>query len=326
MASTKKRKAQVPADGEPGSPLTAYTSSSFNCLADGFNMAGKVALVTGGRGWLGTAICEALAEAGCSVIVASRELDKAQDAAKRLPRLPAASAPAQRHAGVQLDHLDEDAARRGFQAAVDAGRGRVDVVINNGLSGINARSNAAQEARKQDIAGTEYEDFADLQRNNAGYFLLARLLRDHVVGRRAGAATAATGGSATKAADAEAKGAVVMIGSMYGQVASYPDAYEGLPYASPVAYHCTKGGTVHLTRHLAAYWAKDGVRVNCLSPGPFPGPGAPRELVKRLCTKLPMGRMGLPHELKGPLLLLASDAGSYITGQNLTVDGGWTCW
>jgi gluconate 5-dehydrogenase len=119
---------------------------------------------------------------------------------------------------------------------------------------------------------------------------------------------------------------IIMIGSMYGVVGSYPDAYEGVCAASPVAYHALKGGTVHMTRHLAVYWARDNVRVNCLSPGPFPQDAAPAEMVRRLKTKSPLRRMGRPHELKGALLLLASDAGSYITGQNLIVDGGWTAW
>ena len=112
---------------------------------------------------------------------------------------------------------------------------------------------------------------------------------------------------------------------MYGSVASYPDCYAP-GNANPASYQMLKGGVVHLTRHLAAYWASDGVRVNCLSPGPFPQPWAPPRLAEKLSTKLPMGRMGTPSELKGPLLLLASDAGSFITGQNLIVDGGWTAW
>jgi NAD(P)-dependent dehydrogenase (short-subunit alcohol dehydrogenase family) len=66
--------------------------------------------------------------------------------------------------------------------------------------------------------------------------------------------------------------------------------------------------------------------VNCLSPGPFPGAKAPAAMVERLKMKSPMGRMGKAGELKGALLLLASDAGSYLTGQNLIVDGGWTAW
>ena len=81
-----------------------------------------------------------------------------------------------------------------------------------------------------------------------------------------------------------------------------------------------------MTRHLAVYWARDNVRVNCLSPGPFPSQAAPAEMVSRLIHKSPSKRMGRPDELKGALLLLASDAGSYITGQNLLVDGGWTAW
>ena len=114
---------------------------------------------------------------------------------------------------------------------------------------------------------------------------------------------------------------------MYGVVGSYPDAYEGICDASPVGYHALKGGIVHMTRHLAAYWASDNIRVNCLSPGPFPNPeSAPAAMVERLCEKLPMKRMGINHELKGVIVFLASDASSYMTGQNLIIDGGWTAW
>ena len=81
-----------------------------------------------------------------------------------------------------------------------------------------------------------------------------------------------------------------------------------------------------MTRHLAVYWAADGVRVNCLSPGPFPAPGVSRKMVERLSTKSPMRRMGLPHELKGAVVFLASEASSYVTGANLVVDGGWMAW
>ena len=105
-----------------------------------------------------------------------------------------------------------------------------------------------------------------------------------------------------------------------------PDAYEGVCGASPVSYHTLKGGILQMTRHLAVYWASDNIRVNSLSPGPFPARSAPEGLKERLVEKSPLRRMGLPHELKGALLLLASDAGSYITGHDLVVDGGWTSW
>ena len=163
------------------------------------------------------------------------------------------------------------------------------------------------EATNADLFSVTGEQFSRQLANATGYFLLARLLRYHAASRQDGAS-------------------IVMLGSMYGLVGSYPDAYGDIGPASPVAYHVLKGGIVQMTRHLAIYWAPDNVRVNCLSPGPFPGPQAPPELVRRLETKSPLGRMGTPTELKGPLLLLASDAGSYITGQNIVVDGGWTAW
>jgi gluconate 5-dehydrogenase len=81
-----------------------------------------------------------------------------------------------------------------------------------------------------------------------------------------------------------------------------------------------------LTRHLAVYWARDRVRVNCLSPGPFPGDQADARMVERLERHSPMGRMGSPHELKGAVVFLASEGSSYVTGHNLVVDGGWTAW
>ena len=137
---------------------------------------------------------------------------------------------------------------------------------------------------------------------------LARLTRNHAVARQAPAS-------------------VIMVGSMYGLVGSYPDLYKGICGASPVAYHALKGGILHMTRHLAVYWAQDRVRVNCLSPGPFLNTDkVPRNLAERYADKSPMKRIGQPKELKGAVVFLASDASSYMTGQNLVVDGGWTAW
>ena len=143
--------------------------------------------------------------------------------------------------------------------------------------------------------------------NATGYFLLARKFHDHITQKRS-------------------RGSIIMIGSMYGVVGSYPKSYEGLGPANPVAYQALKGGIIQMVRHLAVYWATDGVRVNCLSPGPFPAASASPALVRRLKKHSPMRRMGQPHELKGAVVFLASDASSYVTGQNLLVDGGWTAW
>lgn len=255
-----------------------------------FDLTGRVALVTGASGHLGSAFARALAEAGATVVVSSRDGDRAASAAESLPSPGGA-----RHMGVKLDHMDEASTRRGFTEAVEAA-GSLDVLVNNG-----------HEALGKDWTEVTHEEFTRQLANASGYFLLAHLLRDHALERRA-------------------KASVILLGSMYGSVASYPDTYEGICAASPVAYHTLKGGIIHMTRHLAAYWAKDGIRVNCLSPGPFPNPKVPQELVDRLSKKSPLGRMGVPSELKGAVSFLASDASSYVTGQNLIVDGGWTAW
>ena len=255
-----------------------------------FDLTGRSALITGGAGYLGRSMAAALAEAGASVVISSRDVSRAEQAAAALPVVGAA-----RHHGVQLDQKNEESLRAGFDEAVQR-TGGLDILFNNGQSGV-----------LDDWTDITADGFAEHLANATGYFLLARLVRDQAVERGRPAS-------------------IVMIGSMYGVVASYPDAYEGIGPASSVGYHALKGGIIHMTRHLAAYWARDNVRVNCLSPGPFPHPGVSEALVGRLRTKIPLQRMGRPHELKGAALLLASDAGSYITGQNLLVDGGWTVW
>jgi len=255
-----------------------------------FDLTGRVALITGGSGWLGGAMAAALAEAGANVVVASRDEETGKQVAANLP-----TQQNNQHTNVVLDQLDSTSIREGFASAIESA-GKVDILVNNAHAGDS-----------HDLTEVDTEQFNRVLANATGWFLLARSLRDHVATRNA-------------------PGSIVNIGSMYGQVASYPDTYQDYCPASPVSYHTLKGGVIQMTRHLAVYWARDNVRVNCLSPGPFPGSAAPEGLAERLSEKSPMRRMGAPHELKGALLLLTSDAGSYITGHNLVVDGGWTAW
>ena len=254
-----------------------------------FDLAGKTVLITGGTGHLGQSLSRALAEAGANVIITSRDADRAEEAAAKLPIVGKA-----RHTGMRLDHMQVDQLADDFAASVSQ-FGSIDVLVNNG-----------HEAVAADVTNCTAEQFTRQLANATGYFSLARLVRNDAVRRNASAS-------------------IIMLGSMYGQVASYPEVYDQ-GSASPVAYHALKGGILQMTRHLAVYWADDSVRVNALSPGPFPGPSAPPALVEKLCAKSPMKRMGKPHELKGAVVFLASEASSYVTGQNLVVDGGWTAW
>jgi gluconate 5-dehydrogenase len=259
-------------------------------IAELFDLSGRVSVVTGGGGHLGRAIASALAEAGSRVIVTSRDAARAAAVAATL-----LSHDKLQHLGLALDHTDASSIDHFIEQAV-AAAGRIDVLVNNGHDKTSA-----------DWSTASAEEFTRQLANATGYFLLARHVRDDAVRRKASAS-------------------IIMLGSMYGLVGSYPDAYADNCPASPVAYHTLKGGILQLTRHLAVYWARDNVRVNSLSPGPFPADEASAQLVERLKSKSPTGRIGRPHELKGAVLLLASDAGSYITGHNLVVDGGWTSW
>ena len=260
-------------------------------VLDLFSLKDRVAIVTGAAGWLGSAMSRALAEAGAKMVVTSRDEGRASAFADSLP--------GNGHLGIQFEQGDTDTIPNLVRDVVER-LGRIDILVNN-----------AYGAPAPDIDSATSGDFDQAYHVGVtAYFLLAREVMFHLKER-------------------EAPGSIINIASMYGVVASYPSAYEGVPFNSPPAYHSLKGGLIHLTRHLAAYWAKYSIRVNAISPGAFPRAEQRKtltELISRLEEKVPMNRMGDPEELKGVVLLLASDAGSYITGQNLLVDGGWTAW
>lgn len=124
-------------------------------------------------------------------------------------------------------------------------------------------------------------------------------------------------------------GSVVLFSSMYGSVSPDPRIYEAPMNPNPLEYGVGKAGVQQLTRYLAVHYGLRGLRFNAISPGPFPNPaiqeGDP-EFVRRLSARVPLGRIGHPHEVASVVAFLCSDASSYISGQNLPVDGGWTVW
>jgi NAD(P)-dependent dehydrogenase (short-subunit alcohol dehydrogenase family) len=266
-------------------------STTEKTIHDLFNLSGKVALLTGAAGWLGSAMSRALAEAGSTLAVTSREADRAQAFAATLP--------GSGHIGLGFAQGDTDSIPSLVQTVTER-LGPIDILVNNAYGGT-----------APNIDNATAEDFDQAYHTGVtAYFLLARAVANQLRSRGA-------------------PGSIINIASMYGVVASYPDAYTDLPVNSPPNYHGLKGGLVHLTRHLAVYWAQDNIRVNAISPGPFPTDktqGNLPQFIQRLDQKVPLGRMGRPEELKGLVVLLASDAGSYITGQNILVDGGWTAW
>jgi NAD(P)-dependent dehydrogenase (short-subunit alcohol dehydrogenase family) len=128
-------------------------------------------------------------------------------------------------------------------------------------------------------------------------------------------------------------GSIINISTMYALVAPRPQLYQGTDFINPPGYSAAKAGLLSFTRYVASFWGLHGIRANAILPGPFSntedigGANAVERdspFLERLRSLTCMGRIGQPHELAGALLFLASDASSYMTGQSIVIDGGWT--
>lgn len=272
----------------PSSPPDSSPS-----LAALLSLRGRTALVCGGAGLLGSQISAALAELGAGVVVASRDREKCRDFARALTqRFP--DSPAE---GLALDITEAESVAAAVAAAADWG-GRLDILVNCAWSGRKNSLDSIGEADWQ----------ADIDVSLNGVFRTVKAALPQL---------------------RETRGCVLNIASMYGQIAPDHRLYRDGSHVNPPSYGAAKAGVIQFTRYLASFLAPQGVRANCISPGPFPYESTQREdpdFVARLAERNPLGRIGRPHELKGAAALLCSDAGSYITGQNLCVDGGWTAW
>lgn len=123
----------------------------------------------------------------------------------------------------------------------------------------------------------------------------------------------------------QGSGSIINLASIYGVTAPDFSVYEGTPMTMPAAYASIKSGIIALTRYIATYYGKYNVRANAVSPGGI-FDGQPSSFVERYSQKTPLGRMGRPDEIVGAVMYLASDASSYVTGENILIDGGWTAW
>jgi NAD(P)-dependent dehydrogenase (short-subunit alcohol dehydrogenase family) len=256
-------------------------------LPDWLSLAGAVAVVTGGGTHLGLAMATALAELGATIYLLGRRADVVQASAATL------QAQGRDAYAVSADAADEVAVEKVVQDIVQR-HGRLDIMVCNAGGGVGT-------------AMAPHIPVADLEAT----------LRQNVT------TTLACAQSAARAMMARQQGAIITIGSLHATLGSDPRLYAPGYRRSTQSYHAAKGAILNLTRALACELAQYGITVNCLSPGQIPKPGLNAFTRENFRNMVPLGRLGEPADLKGAVALFASPAGRWITGQNLTVDGGW---
>ena len=262
-------------------------------LPDLFDLSTRGAIVTGGGTHLGKAMARALAAYGARVCIAGRRSEILVDAVSELKADGLDVRPR------VLDITDADQVDQ-VVADVAAELGDLSIMVCN--AGASAEDRFPPDQPVQTFVET---------------------LHSHLVGTFCCAQAAARSMRA-----ARTSGSIITISSMQGSVASDPRLYAGLdlPFRSGPAYQSAKAGIIGLTRNLAAELGPLGIRVNCISPGFVPKSTANPDFVERGRRGNALGIVGRPDDLAGAVLLLAGDAGRFITGHNLIVDGGWSIW
>jgi NAD(P)-dependent dehydrogenase (short-subunit alcohol dehydrogenase family) len=283
--------------------LTTVPTTASRTVQQLFDLSGRVAIVTGGAGLLGKQFSEALVEAGATVVIASRTFENCRVWADELNAYAATLPnwsdrdPSNAALPLAVDVTDPDSCNALVAATLEQ-CGRVDVLINNAYT-------RGTPAPPEELTPESWRTWLDA--GLSGVFYCAQ--------------------AAAKPMLAQGSGSIINISSMYGVVGVDVRIYPPeVPVNASAAYGAIKGGVVNLTRTLAVVWAPQGVRVNCISPGGFPGATVNTEFYQNFVEKVPLNRMGSRNDLKGAVLFLASDAGAYVVGHNLLVDGGWTAW
>ncbi len=251
-----------------------------------FDLSGRVSVVTGGAGGIGLQMATALAEAGSNVVICSRKLDKCEQAAHEIEKL-----------GVKTLALACDVTKpdqvEAMKDATLAKFGRVDVLVNN--------AGRAWIAPPEDTPLERWQQVFDL--NITAPFICAQVLGREMIKAR--------------------RGKIINISSVAGLVGRSPNAY------SSIAYGASKGALVNFTRDLAIKWAQHNIQVNVICPGFFVTSFNQKAFEKNgkfIVSEIPLGRTGGPDDLKGIVVLLASDAGNFMTGAVIPVDGGTIAW
>ena len=269
-----------------------------------FDLAGRVAVITGGAGLLGEQHGRAIAAAGGIPVLVDIQQQRASEKAATLSQefgVPAIGCACDITKQAKVEELRDEIVAR---------FGRVDILINNAAN--NPKMEASAEvnfSRLENFPVAQWE--ADIAVGLTGAFLCSKVLGSHMAEHGGGVIVNVASDLALIAPDQR----------IYRQ----PGVPENMQPVKPVTYSVVKSALVGLTRYLASYWADKKVRVNAISPGGVYN-GQPEDFVVRLTNLIPLGRMAAINEYQGAIVFLCSDASSYMTGTNLVVDGGRSCW
>lgn len=266
-----------------------------------FDLSGRVAVVTGGAGILGQHFCKGLAEYEAKVVIADVNIDAANEVAEKIKQDVNTDALA-----IGLDVSDESSVQEMVAKTIEK-FGKIDILHNNA-----AAKSSNLEKFFASVEDYDMEIWQEIMRVNIdGMFLMAKHVGKQMVSQGSG-------------------GSIVQTSSIYGLMAPDQRIYEGSEYMgvainTPAVYSASKAAVLGLTNYLATYWAKDGIRVNSITPGGVES-GQNDVFKEKYSNRIPMGRMANAHEMVGALVYLTSDASSYVTGQNISIDGGLSVW
>ena len=273
-------------------------------LKDLFDLSGRVAVITGGTGLLGQQHAEAIAGAGGIPVLADIRMSGVDPESRAWKERFGEKA-----CVVQTDITDPQSVKALLAVMLEK-FGKIDILINNAANNPKMENKADVEFSRLEFFPLEQWD-ADLNVGLKGAFLCSQIIGSEMARRKSGVIVNVASDLAVIAPDQR----------LYRK----PGLPENKQPVKPVTYSVVKTGLIGLTRYLATYWAESGIRVNAISPGGVYN-NQPGDFVERLTRLIPLGRMANANEYQAAILFLCSDASSYMTGTNLVIDGGRSCW